>query len=333
MNVKIRNIEIECPEKIVGNDFYIEHFKKQGKDISADLEFLGKKERRLIEPGNDTTLTLGIKVAKKILKSANLTGKDIDIIFFASQCPEYTFPTQAIIVHNAIGCNKNTMVMDLNVNCLGMISAVDTAVQHLKGQDTYKRALVIGSDYMSIHCKEDDAETYPSFGDCACAVILEKTDEDCGIMGSIYKTNSDECTVAKFPECGSSSLHTSRGTGSKLFWTRLNGGFVPGCANDMFDELLAKKDMKITDIDLFCFSQYASVTTIGIREEMNNRHNLCIPEEKFVYIGDKYGYTGVSSPFVALYEAIKQGRINRGDTILLWSIGLWWTAGGILVKY
>lgn len=332
MNIKIRNIEIECPEKVVSNDFYIEHFKKQGKDISNALNFLGKEERRIIEPGKDTTLTLGVKVAKKILKVANLTGKDIDMICFASQCPEYTFPTQAILIHNAIGdCREDTMVMDINVNCLGMINAIDTAVQHLKSQDTYRRALVIGSDYISVHCKEDDEESYPMFGDCACAVILEKTNEDCGIIGTTYKTNSINCNITKFPECGISSLH--KGLSSKLSWSPLRGEFVPGCANDCIDQLLEKQGMDVSNVDLFCFSQYASITTIGIREEMNDRHNVCIPEDKFIYVGNKYGYTGVSSPFIALYEAINGGKVTKGDNIVLWSIGLWWTAGAILLKY
>ncbi len=207
MNIKIRAIETEYPENIVNNEFYINHFKEQGKDIHRLLEAFGRKERRIVNNDTDTTLSMGIQASLKVLESANLKGEDIDLIIFSSQFPEYICPTQALIVHNAVKGKNDTIVMDLNVNCLGMLVTLDTASRQLLQNKKLKRALIIGSDYASIHMKRSDELCYPMFADAACAMILEKTDEECGFIDSDYFTDSKKYSAVMYPQCGSSSYY------------------------------------------------------------------------------------------------------------------------------
>ncbi|MBW6408722.1 3-oxoacyl-[acyl-carrier-protein] synthase III C-terminal domain-containing protein [Clostridium weizhouense] len=328
MNVKIRSIEIEHPQNVVKNEFYVKLFKEQGKDIRRMLECFGKSERKVVNNNSDTTVTLGVKAALKALESANLTGNDIDIIIFSSQFPEYTCPTQALIVHDAIGGKEDAMVMDLNVNCIGMLVALDSATRYLLQNHNFKRALIIGADYATIHAKKTDEFVYPMFGDCGCAIILEKTEEDCGMIDSTYYTESPKYDSVVYPKCGASSFYknTTSHEDMKLGWTECDDNVVY-IAKNSINKLLKNNNLKVSDIKAFCFSQFASSLVYGCADILR------IEEEKVIYVGDKYGYTGTSSPLIALYEGIKKGQIKRGDKIMFWSIAATRTACALLFKY
>lgn len=329
VNVKIKSIEIYHPENEVGNEFFIDHFKKQEKDITRLLKAFGRDKRYIIDNDKENTLTMGIEASKKALKVAGLEGKDIDMVLFSSQFPEYTVPSQSLILHNAIGGKNDTLCLDTNANCVGMLVTVENTVKALLSNPYAKRALIVGSDYMSIHCKKDDEMTYPNFADCACAIILEKTDEDCGYIDGNCRTNGATWELVNFPACGSSNIYNKNISidDRNLSWTPFDGTFVLDHAVESIDELLNRNNLKLEDIDTYCFSQYskafADIGSQKLGEDIN----------KFIYIGDKYGYTGTSSPFIALYEGIKSGRIKRGDTICLWSVGTHWTICTMLMKY
>lgn len=321
-NVRIKDIEIAVPKAKVSNDYYIEHFKKQDKDIENLLETFGRNERYVGDSHTENTVSLGISAAKKVLKNANLRGSDIDMILFASQFPQNTCPIQALQVHKAIEGKSTAMVQDVNSNCLGMIAAVDEAVRYLKQKDRFSTALIVGADCMTYGCDINNEYTYPMFGDLGCALILEKTDDE-GIVGSTYMVNSDEAdTYVLYPKEG-----FYNNIKPELRWIPFDASFVPSCAKEMFQDILDAHNMDFSDINHYCISQYAKSMLEGIIEELDE------PEDKFIYIGDRYGYTGTSSPFVALYEGIKQGKIKRGEYVAFWSIGVYWTSCAIILKY
>lgn len=326
MNIKLRGIEIYHPENKVNNDYFINHFKKFDKNIENMLKAFGKNERYIINNESENTLTMGINAVQKLLKKEKLKGEDIDLIIFSSQFPEYTMPSQALIVHNAINGKREAMCQDLNVNCVGMLVAFDTACRYLMSNDKMKRALVIGSDYTSIHCKEDDENTYPQFGDCACAIILEKTEEDnVGFVDSIYKTESSTWQKVTFPAKGSSKSYNVNDYNRKVDWEPFDGSFIVEHFSNSFDKIISRNDIDAKNISKFCISQYAYPIIQGSAKSLNR------PEDDFIYIGNKYGYTGTSSPFIALYEGLNSGDIKQGDTICLWSVGINWTTCAILL--
>ena len=100
-----------------------------------------------------------------------------------------------------------------------------------------------------------------------------------------------------------------------MLWLPFDGAMSLPYVYEMFEKILQRNQMTIEDIDYFCLSQFALVNILKIQERFN------IPDEKSIYVGDRYGYTGTSSPFVALYEGIEKGRIKRGDNVLFWMIG------------
>ncbi|MBU5591872.1 3-oxoacyl-ACP synthase III family protein [Clostridium sp. MSJ-4] len=326
-NVKIRAIDVYHPEKQVENKYYLEHFEKQGKDIDRLLKAFGKDKRYIIDNLTENTLTMGIEASKKALKKAGLTGEDIDLIIFTSQFPEYTIPPQSLMVHRAINGKAQTFCTDSNADCVGMIVAFDYASRYLQNNKDMNKALIIGSDYISVHCREYDEYTYPLFGDSACAVILEKTEEDCGFVDSFYSTNSENPDIVKFPASGSSKIYDSDINERKIHWTPFDGAFIIDYAKESVDKLLQKHSMNLTDIDWFCFSQFALPIIDGSAEKFG------VDRDKFIYVGNKYGYTGTSSPFIALYEGIENGQIKRGDNVAFWSIGGNWITCAMLIKY
>lgn len=327
-NVKIQGIEIFHPSKKVNNDYYIEHFAKLGKNIGRLLEAYGRKERYIIDNDEETIITMSTKAGKKVLESCNLTGDDIDLLIVVTETPEYIWPTNALVVFKELAINSKAQFYDMNANCLGMMNAVTTANLMLKGSTKMKRALVIGSDQFSIVNNKENEYLYPLFGDSACAVILEKTDDsDSGIIDSSFLSEGTKALdYVLFPRKGFSDVFNNN---SKLDsnWEDFDAGFFPDVAYELNNELLKRNSLSFNDVNAFCYSQYAMALT----KKISNRFNVDL--DKFVYVGDKYGYTGTNSPFIALNEAVKNGTIKRGDIVNLWSIGTFWTSCGILMKY
>lgn len=333
-NIVIKAINVYHPEKVVDNEFYIEHFNKQGKDISGFLNSLGKKKRYIIDNEYENTLSMGIEAANNVLKTANLKGTDIDIIFFTSQFPEYTMPSQALILHHNIEGKLETVCMDINVNCIGMLVAVENAIKYMKSSPNMKRALIVGSDYTSIHAREDEPETFAAFGDGACALILEVVeDEDnekkCGYVDSMIYTESSLWDMVKFPNCGMSKIHNkeTKSYDKLIQWTPFNGMHVVKYAVDSIRKMSERSNFEIDDIKAYCFSQFGDVFADAFNPYLNT------DKAKFIYVGDKYGYTGTSSPFIALYEAVKSGQVKRGDLVCLWSVAINWTICTLVIRY
>ena len=102
---------------------------------------------------------------------------------------------------------------------------------------------------------------------------------------------------------------------NSMLWLPFDGAMSLPYVYEMFEKILQRNQMTIEDIDYFCLSQFALVNILKIQDRFN------IPDEKIIYVGDHYGYTGTSSPFVALYEGIETGKIKRGDKVLFWTIG------------
>lgn len=142
-HIKITRLGIYNPLNQVENDYYMEHFNKQGRDITNLLSVLGREKRHIID-NNENSLTMGIEAAKNALENAGINGEDVDMIIFATQCPEYTLPTNAAFLHNAIGANNHTIIFDTNAACAGMTIAVETASRYMLSNNRVNRALVVG---------------------------------------------------------------------------------------------------------------------------------------------------------------------------------------------
>ncbi|WP_332650965.1 ketoacyl-ACP synthase III [Lysinibacillus sp. 54212] len=314
-SIKINSVEIYHPKKAIHNEYYLEHFKGQGKDISHFLEIMGREKRYIVDNNEENTQTMAIEAAHRVLKKSGLEGKDIDMIIFSSQIPETTVPTNAIFVHNAINARKDTIIYDTNANCAGMTIAVEQASRYMLSNPHASRALVVGADYFSLISDPTDPMTFANFGDGAAAIILEKTEEDIGFIDAMTEVDSSNRNNILYPAQGLAQGLKGNGTTDYMLWLPFDGSMSIPATCEMFEKLLERNGLTINDVNSFCFSQFAHVNIKKIQEHFS------IPDEKMIYVGDSYGYTGTSSPFFALYEGIESGRIKRGDVIMFWTIG------------
>lgn len=322
-HIKIAGLGIYTPANEVTNDFYIEHFNKQGRDITNLLSVLGRNKRYIID-NDENSLSMGIEAAKRALANASLKGEDIDMIIFSTQCPEFTLPTNASFLHNAIGAKGHTVIFDTNAACAGMTIAVDNASRYMLANKRINRALVVGADANSLITNPEQEITYANFADGAAAIVLEKTDENTGFIDAVHYLDSTKRENILYPPKGFSKLN---GEKAYIDFKPFDGkpSILKAC--EMIKMFLAENDLTVDEINAFCLSQFA-VSNIVIMQEQ-----LGISPEKTFYAGDKVGYTSTSSPFFALNEGIQNGKIKRGDNILFWTVGAGDEMIAMLFKY
>ncbi len=329
-NVRVKGIEMYHPARKMDNQYFVDFFEKQGKHIARLLEAYGRKERYFTAE-DETTVTMAVEAGKKVLESCNLTGEDIDLLIISTQSPEYIWPTNALVVFRDLKIKKSAQFFDLNDNCLGMLSATATANSIIKANPSVKRALIIGAEnFSAVHNKECEY-LYPLFGDSAVAMILEETDdESAGILDVEFLSDGENAlNYVLFPDIGFNAYFKNNKENRPLsnIWRGFDAGFIPEQAYKLQKTINGRNGIDFKDIDCFCYSQYAIGLTRGVSQMFNE------DIDKFIYVGDKYGYTGNNSPFVALCEGVKSGRIKRGDLVSVWSIGTFWTCCSILMRY
>lgn len=324
--IKIREIEVVRGSVETDNTPYIGHFKERGKEVEHLLRDIMGRDKRFLYGNRENGLTLAIDVSEKVLAKSGLKGSDIDMIVYSSQLPEFVAPPSSILVHNAIGGKSECTCYDINANCAGLVIAIDQVSRNLFTNPKAKRALIIGSDSLNLTVSEENELCYGVYGDASCAVILEKTDEVCGLIDTNYYTNSIENTNIRFPACGFSNLYRATAEEMKTNWVPFKCYWMQNVVDNM-QKLLAENNLCIDDISMFCLSQ------LSINNVEFFRDKLGVPPEKSLYIGDSYGYTGTSSPIIVFYEALKKGLIKRGDYVILWTVGAGTQNTIVLLQY
>lgn len=329
-NVSIRNVAVYHPENIIGNDYYIKHFDEQGKDIRNLLIKMGREDRYLSFDKDENALTMGIISAKRALEQAELTGKDIDLIAFCSGTPEFVCPSNALKIHQVIDGNESAIVYDLNSNCSGMLLAFEQICRNMQNNPSIKYAMIIGSEQFNKYADKNDEIVYPNFADASCAVILERIDQTPnGFVDSNYYIDSSLHDNVLLPKCGMSKVHDDAATDvdKGMCWVKFDAAKIIEKASESIELLLEKHDIPKSEVKQYFLSQLSKGNMDLIRE------NLTEPEEKCMYIGNEFGYTGTNSIFIALSIAIEQNKISRGDTIVFWAMSAGWSICSVLFKY
>lgn len=303
-NIMIKGIGIYHPENKVHNDFYIEHFKKQGKDIKGLLAALYRENRYIIDNDKENALTMAVESSKKAIQKANISASDLDMIVFVTETPEYTVPSNALILNNQLGAKNAHIVYDYNSNCTGLITAMDTVARYMKSNKRVNRALVVSSIFSSSMLNPENELTYPSMADGSSAIILEKVVEDKqrGFIDARYYTNTELWDKLLYPSAGFSNIHKEGTTESdkKLDFKQHSVDYLPGEWSALINKLLEEYDLEANDIDNYFFSQ------LNITQVLNTLDKMNVSHDKLPIVATKYGYTGASSPFMALYDTISE---------------------------
>ncbi|WP_242972900.1 3-oxoacyl-[acyl-carrier-protein] synthase III C-terminal domain-containing protein [Anaeromicrobium sediminis] len=328
-NIVIKGEEIYTPKKKVDNNYFERHFKKfrQDKEAGELMNYFGRNERYFVSEG-ENTLTMAIDASKKVIEKTKTNPKDIDMILFTSDNPEYALPTNAVKIHQAIGATNAHIVLDINANCIGMLTSLDFACRYAKNNEKIRTILLVGSACFSKITRKDDVVSYPNFSDGSSAVILEAKEENRirGFIDSNYTTCSDICDKVEYPKCGYSNINKPEilKEDKKMNFIRHDVSYFSDEWKKIMTDMLDENSLRIDDIDHFLFSQFNKEEVKETLEKMEvdlNRHT---------FVGEKYGYTGVASPMFALNEAIKEEKIKEGSKLMFCSVGVGYTMSTII---
>jgi 3-oxoacyl-[acyl-carrier-protein] synthase III len=296
-------------------------------DTSDDwiVQRTGITERR-IAADDETTSMMGVKAAQAALVDAGLKADDIDLIVCGTSTPDYTFPSTATLIQTGLNIHHGA-AFDVQAVCTGFVYAVATADKFLTS-GSHKRALVIGAEAFSRILDWTDRTTCVLFGDGAGAIVLEAqegqgTPQDRGVLTSQLRSDGRH-REKLYVDGGPGSTKTTgvlKMEGAQVF------RFAVGAMADVIHEALNATGTRPEDIDWFVPHQ-ANKRIIDATAE-----KLGIPPEKVVITVDRHGNTSAASIPLARDAAVKDGRIRRGDLVLLEAMGGGFTWGAALVRW
>ncbi|KKX34319.1 beta-ketoacyl-ACP synthase III [Rhizobium sp. LC145] len=282
--------------------------------------------QRYIAGEGETTASLGAAAARAALDNAGLTPDDIDLVLVATSTPDNTFPATAVDIQNRLGMTHG-YAFDMQAVCTGFVYAMATADAHLRA-GLAKRALVIGAETFSRILDWEDRTTCVLFGDGAGALVLEAsegegTNADRGILTAHLR--SDGSHKEKLYVDGGPS---STGTVGHL---RMEGREVfkhaVGMITDVIEAAFASTGTTADDLDWLVPHQANRRIIDGSAKK------LAIPLEKVVVTVDQHGNTSAASIPLALSVALADGRIKKGDLVMLEAMGGGFTWGAMLVRW
>ena len=284
----------------------------------------GIKKRHLVEDG-ETTCDLAEKAALDAMDAAGITKDDIDLIIVATTTPDRVFPSTACLLQDRLdihGC----AAFDVQAVCTGFVYALGVADKFIKS-GTHKTALVIGAETMSRTVDWNDRTTCVLFGDGAGAVILEASEEQ-GILsthlhadGKYKELLTIPAGVSENPALFQSGEAYMQMKGNEVFKMAVN------TLGRIVDETLAANNMEKTDVDWLVPHQ-ANIRIINATAK-----KLSMSMDHVVVTVHEHGNTSAASVPLALNVAVRDGRIKRGETILLEAFGGGFTWGSALICY
>lgn len=311
------------PERIVTN-----HDLEKMMDTSDEWirDRTGIHERRVIS-GDETTVSLGVEAGRKALEAADVDPADIDLLVVGTTTPDLIFPSSACLMQKRLGL-RDVGAMDVNAACSGFLYALSVADKYIRCGDC-RKVLVIGAETLTQLLNWKKRDTAVLFGDGAGAVVLEAS-EDAGILSTHIHSDGNHADLLM------TTVGVSRGFGDM----EENGGKpeIIMRGNEVFkvavrtlgrivQETLGANDLDKSELD-WLIPHQANYRIIAATARM-----LDMSMDQVVVTVDRHGNTSAASVPLALDEAVRDGRIQRGDMLLLEAFGGGFTWGSALVRY
>ncbi len=322
--VKFLGIGSAAPEKILSN---LDLEKMIDTSDEWILSRTGIAERRIAEP-EVASSDLAYEASIKALEDASIDPEDIDGIVVGTITPDYIFPSTACVLQSLLGAN-NAFAFDVLAGCSGFIYALHVAKGLIQSGGS-KNLLVVGAETVSKIMNYEDRTTCILFGDGAGAAVITTSDTP-GILSSCLGANGDGGEFLYMPAGGSRMPTSEETVKNGSHFLRMEGKEVFKEAVKALQsstlEAIKQADITPDDIDLLIPHQ----ANYRIIESVRKR--LELPEEKVFSNLDRYGNTSSASVPIALDEAVKCGRLKRGDIVVFSAFGAGFTWGASVVRW
>ncbi len=327
-DARIMGTGIYVPDKVLTN---ADLSRNLGEDIDEFISnIVGIKERH-IAADDESTADLATYAAERALADAGITADQLDLILLATDTPEYLSPATSVVVQDRIGAT-NAGTYDINAACAGFVTTLDAAYKYVIADSTYKNVLVIGCYAMSKFVDWTDKKTSTLFADGAGAFVLRAVVDEPHFLASKLVADGSYNDFMGIFAGGTKTPITQRVLDdnninklrfAKKYPPEVNIHGWPRIVNDV----LTKADLTLGEIDMFLWTQ-VNISTIKI--VMADMH---IPEHKTHTIMHKWGYTGSACIPMVFHDALAEGKIKRGDTVVLCASGGGLNMACLAMKY
>ena len=293
------------------------------------VERVGIRERHIVDKGVATS-DLGVQAAKKALAERGIAPSDLEAIIVATVTPDMLFPCSACLVQHKLGA-KRVWGFDLNAACSSFLYALQVGSRFV-ASGAHKRVMVIGADVMSSIIDYTDRATCVIFGDGAGAVILEPAAEDSfGIIDFLHEVDGSGGCSLFMPGGGSLNPASHETVDQKMHYVHQDGQAVFRFAvrkmAELCEELLRRNGLTSQDIDVFVPHQ-ANKRIITATAD-----RLKMPLERVIIDIDRYGNTTSATIPLAMNSARQEGKLKKGDLVLLAAVGAGFTVGTALLRW
>jgi 3-oxoacyl-[acyl-carrier-protein] synthase-3 len=288
----------------------------------------GIRERHVVDKGTASS-HLATEAAKLVLAKTNTDPADIDMIVVASVTPDMLFPATACLVQDRIGAKK-AWGFDLSAACSGFAYALTVGAQFV-GSGAHQKVLVIGSDTMTSILNYQDRATCVLFGDGAGAVLLEPASDGEGILDFAHDIDGSGGQYLYMPGGGSLNPTTHETVDKKMHYVHQEGSAVFKYAvrrmSEQAAQMVERNGFKSEDIALVVPHQ-ANLRIIRAMQE-----RLGLPDDRVMVNIDRYGNTTGGTIPLGLRDAVDEGKLKKGDLVLLMAVGAGYTTGSVLMRW
>jgi 3-oxoacyl-[acyl-carrier-protein] synthase-3 len=293
------------------------------------MDRTGIRERHIADKGVATS-DLSVQAAKKALSERGLKPADLEAILVATVTPDMLFPSTACLVQHKLGA-KGAWGFDLSAACSAFVYALQVGAQFI-ATGAHKRVMVIGADVMSSIIDYTDRATCVIFGDGAGAVILEPAEDDSvGMIDFIHEVDGSGGCSLYMPGGGSLHPATHETVDKKMHYVHQDGQAVFKFAvrkqAEICEKILQRNGLKGSDIDAFIPHQANRRIITATADRLGLK-----PESVIINI-DCYGNTTAGTVPLAMDTARQEGRLKKGDLVLLASVGAGFTVGATLLRW
>jgi 3-oxoacyl-[acyl-carrier-protein] synthase-3 len=291
-------------------------------------ERTGIRQRHIVDQGVAAS-HLAVAAANRALKERGISGSELEAIFIATVTPDMMFPATACLVQDRLGA-QGAWGYDVSAACSGFVYALQTGVKFVES-GAHKKVMVIGADVMSSIIDYTDRATCVIFGDGAGAVLIEPADDGNGFIDFLHEVDGSGACSLYMPGGGSLNPATHATVDKKMHFVHQDGQAVFKYAvrkmAETSDTLLRRNGLSEKDVALFVPHQ------ANKRIITSSADRLGLRDDQVIINIDEYGNTTAGTIPLALESARKQGRLKKGDLLLIAAVGAGFTVGATLLRW